>query len=170
MRIDRDTALMGTAFVWANRSTCSRLHVGAVISREGRILVQGYNGAPAGLPHCNHECTCPEGYPYQKEGDEVHRMGCPVPEPCLTAEHAERNAIAWAARNGVRLEGGTLHVTDAPCYNCAMSVVNAGLIEVVYVRPYRLTHGVDLLITASIRVTWLDDWEEPSIDESAEVR
>lgn len=158
---------MGTAFVWAERSTCSRLHVGAVISREGRILVQGYNGAPAGLPHCNHECTCGsyEGYPRIEKGvGEVHRYGCPVPEPCLTAEHAERNAIAWAARNGVRLEGGVMHVTDAPCYNCAMSVVNAGILEVIYVRPYRLTYGVELLERADIRVEEMDEWFEPSID------
>lgn len=51
----RDQALMETARVWAKRGTCSRLKVGAIFSIDGRILVQGYNGAPAGLPHCEHE-------------------------------------------------------------------------------------------------------------------
>src|SRR3546814_15994116 len=59
MKPSRDNTLMGVAELWAEHSTCSRLAVGAVISREGRTLSSGYNGAPAGLPHCDHrECTC----------------------------------------------------------------------------------------------------------------
>ena len=59
-RPDRDDTLMGVAYLFAKRSTCSRLHVGAVFSKAGRILVTGYNGAPSGLPHCDHFCDCAE--------------------------------------------------------------------------------------------------------------
>lgn len=54
-RITRDEMLMGVAEVVAKRGTCSRLQVGAIISRDGRIIATGYNGAPAGIPHCTHD-------------------------------------------------------------------------------------------------------------------
>lgn len=44
---------MKIAFNVAERSTCDRAHVGAVIVRNRRMLTTGYNGAPAGLPHCD---------------------------------------------------------------------------------------------------------------------
>ena len=49
MRPSIDEAMLQTAAVWAQRSTCSRLAVGAVLAREDRVLSTGYNGAPAGL-------------------------------------------------------------------------------------------------------------------------
>lgn len=128
MRPTRDQALMHTAWVWASRSTCSRLDVGCVISRDGRILVQGYNGAPAGMPHCTHDSD----------------------KPCTQAEHAERNAIAWAARNGVKLEGAEMHVTVSPCLSCAMTIVNAGVVKVMWAQEYRDRAGIQLLTAAHI--------------------
>ncbi|MCA1800000.1 MAG: hypothetical protein LC650_01735 [Actinobacteria bacterium] len=134
------------------RSTCPRLHVGAVFSRDGRILVTGYNGAPKGLPHCEHECNC-------RFYQGVHDEGCRFEQPCLTAEHAERNAIAWAARNGVKLEGCEVHVTHMPCLACAMSLINAGVERVTYRNPYRILDGVNLLRQAGIEVEY--DYVEP---------
>ena len=128
MRATRDYALMETASIWAQRSTCSRLAVGCVISRDGRILVQGYNGAPSGMDHCVHE----------------------LDEPCTTAEHAERNAIAWAARNGVRLEGAEMHVTSSPCLACAMAVINSGIVRVRWKHQFRDKAGIELLTEAGI--------------------
>ena len=134
-RPSRDETLMITARVWSHRGTCSRLQVGCVISKGGRILVQGYNGVPAGLPHCVHTDN----------------------EPCTRAEHAERNAIAWAARNGVALKGAEMHITHMPCLACAMGVINAGIHKVTYEEPYRLLDGVDLLVEAGIEVRgWID--------------
>jgi dCMP deaminase len=137
-RPTREEALVETAFVWARRSTCSRLSVGAVIHREGRILSQGYNGAPAGLPHC------PLDEP-EKDRVRVH-----TPEECR-AVHAEANAIAWAARHGVGLEGSGIVITHQPCLNCARLIINAGISSVVYVHPYRLLDGVSLLLDAGIQ-------------------
>lgn len=53
-RLSRDEMLMSTARLVSLRGTCSRLNVGAVFARNGRIISMGYNGAPAGLPHCEH--------------------------------------------------------------------------------------------------------------------
>lgn len=148
-RVTRDEMLMQMALVVAQRGTCSRLQVGVVFSRDGRVISMGYNGAPAGMPHCEHECDCPSrlwdtSWPHDKE--------CRSLRPCTTAEHAERNAIAFSARHGVALEGSTMHVTHMPCLECARSIINAGVEEVVYSQPYRLTTGVELLEQAGVTV------------------
>lgn len=151
-RIDRDTMLMKMAGVASERGTCSRLQVGAVVSKNGRIIATGYNGAPAGLPHCEHVD------PSKLAGGEylnfVNRLGkwANYREGCDIAEHAERNAIAFAARYGLALEGGDMHVTHAPCAACARSVINAGIARVFYRTPYRLTDGVELLRAAGLEV------------------
>ena len=54
MRVTIDETLMTIARIWEDRSTCSRNHVGAVIAKDGRHIGSGYNGAPAGMPHCEH--------------------------------------------------------------------------------------------------------------------
>lgn len=125
-----DLTLMAVAHVWSTRSTCSRLRVGAVLARDGRQLAQGYNGAPAGLPHCVHV-------------DD---------EPCTRAVHAEANVIAAAARYGVSVVDATLYITHAPCAGCAGLLINAGLAEVVYSEPYRSQAGLDALHEAGLGV------------------
>jgi dCMP deaminase len=132
VRLSRDTMLMDMAAVVARRGTCSRLSVGVVLSKDGRVVSMGYNGAPAGMPHCIHTMDETEG--------------------CKNAEHAERNAIAFSARHGVALEGTEMHVTHMPCLDCARSVINAGIIRVSFLKGYRITDGVDLLRAAGIEV------------------
>lgn len=184
-RPSREQALIETAYVWSLRSTCSRLQVGAVIHREGRILTLGYNGAPSGLPHCIHEewvCDSKNPQPMSpgmiealerinssldgptevSDGDRIYWDGKSITmkpsgqpgggPPCTQAEHAERNAIAFAARWGVALEGAELVVTHQPCKPCAMSIVNTGIKKVLYVEKYRLSDGVDLLNSAGVEV------------------
>jgi dCMP deaminase len=137
-RPSRTEVMMETARTFSKRSTCSRLHVGAVFARDGRILVTGYNGAPAGLPHCVHL-----GLLNNTEG-------------CTTAEHAERNGIAFAARHGIKLQGSTVYVTHMPCLACSMSIINAGVEEVIYQEPYRIEDGVRLLARAGVNVLQFD--------------
>lgn len=151
-RPSRDRALMQTAYIWAERSTCSRLHVGCVIHRDGRILVQGYNGAPAGLKHCDHMCDC--GLPIdQALKGAGHKDWCKAAPGCTRAVHAEQNAISFAARWGVELKYASVSVTHQPCMSCAQSIINAGIVEVTYVEPYRLQDGIDLLTEAGIIVS-----------------
>lgn len=148
-RLSRDQALMEMALVIAKRGTCSRLQVGVVFARDGRVVSMGYNGAPSGMAHCNHECDC--GGKANMLGTS-HTLTCRGVQPCTTAEHAERNAIAFAARHGVALKGSTMYVTHMPCASCAMSIINAGIDEVVYKYPYRLVDGVHLLEQAGVAV------------------
>jgi dCMP deaminase len=125
---------METARLWAHRGTCNRLRVGAVFSRSGRVLVQGYNGTPSGMLHCDHQNT----------------------EPCTRSVHAEANGIAWAARNGVSLDGAEVHLTDSPCPSCALLLINAGIVRVVYDREYRIKDGIELLREANLVVLRYD--------------
>lgn len=109
---------MDVAFVVAQRSTCDRAHVGAVLVRERRILTTGYNGAPAGLPHC----------------DEVgHLM---VDGHCVRTLHAEQNAVIQAALHGISTQGATAYVTHQPCLTCSKMLINAGVQRVVYAGNY----------------------------------
>jgi len=156
-RRSREAVLMDTAHVFASRSTCSRAQVGAVIAVSGRIIATGYNGAPSGLPHCDHTCTCESETwaPGERYGDDGldHHPSCPADKlGCTTATHAEANAVAFAARFGVATNHADLYVTMAPCVACARIVVNAGLSTVYYDAPYRDMSGVELLRAAGVDV------------------
>ncbi|MCC6169414.1 MAG: cytidine/deoxycytidylate deaminase family protein [Caldilineaceae bacterium] len=113
-----DEYFMDIAFAVAERSTCDRAHVGAVLVRDRRILTTGYNGAPAGLPHCD---------------DVGHLM---VDGHCVRTLHAEQNAIIQAALHGVSISGAAAYVTHHPCLTCAKMLINAGIKRVVYAGNY----------------------------------
>lgn len=119
-RISRQSLYMQIAQLVSKRGTCDRARVGAVIvDREGNIQSIGYNGAPAGMPHC----------------DEVgHDI---VLEQCIRATHAEQNAILHVARNGGRgIVGSTMYSTHFPCPTCAKLIVSSGIVRLYYVLPY----------------------------------
>ena len=130
-RMSRDEFLMEAAVLVAKRSTCLRLHVGAVVAIDGRILSTGYNGAPSGMPHC--------APPF-----------CGPSEPCTRAVHAEANCIAFAAKHGIALSGGIMYSTDSPCVECAKLIINAGLRGVTYFREYRDRSPIVLMRDAGI--------------------
>lgn len=127
---------MGVAQMISTRGTCNRLQVGAVVSRDGRVLATGYNGPPSGLSHCDHPA-----------GDYEQA----IVRPCTDAVHAEANVIAFAARYGTAVEGADAYVTHSPCTSCAKLLINAGLSQVFYLIPFRDLSGVLLLIRAGVR-------------------
>lgn len=153
-RPTRDEWLMEMAHVVAKRSTCSRKQVGAVISRDGRVLVTGYNGAPAGMAHCDHSCSCFAKFsdPLDRRGRHRHEASCNAQQPCTISVHDVANAIAYAARHGIRVEGADLHTTLTPCVSCAQLTINAGLASVHAAAAYRDTAGWDLLKRAGLEL------------------
>jgi dCMP deaminase len=108
-----DEYFMRIADEVATRATCDRRHVGAVLVRDRSILATGYNGSVRGLPHCD---------------DVGHQMR---DGHCVRTVHAEANAVAQAARNGVRIDGATLYCTILPCLACMQLLANAGVVRVV---------------------------------------
>jgi dCMP deaminase len=134
VRAAENEVLMQCAVAWSRRGTCSRLQVGAVAALEGRILSTGYNGAPSGLPHCEHG---PDGS---------------LNAPCKLAVHAEANVVAWAARRGISLEAASLFTTHEPCLWCARIIVNSGIRIVYYATPYPRESGLSLLDDAGLEI------------------
>ena len=121
----------------SKRSTCERAQVGAVIVRDKRILTTGYNGSPRGLPHCTEVgCLMDNGH-------------------CIRTLHAEQNAIIQAALHGVITEGATIYVTHQPCFNCAKTIINAGVSEIVYDKEYRDDRSLYFLSQAGVKITAL---------------
>lgn len=116
-----DEYFMKLAWLVAERSTCLRHHVGAVIVRDKRILTTGYNGAAAGVKDClslgclRDELKIPSG-----QRHEVCR-----------AIHAEQNAIIQGGFSGTNIKDSTLYCTHTPCILCAKMIVNAGIKRVV---------------------------------------
>jgi dCMP deaminase len=120
----------------AERSTCNRAKVGAVIVRDKNILATGYNGSPAGLPHC------------LDVGCLVYRSTTPsgeVEENCFRTIHAEINAIAQAAKNGASIQGADIYITHTPCIHCFKVLINTGIKRIFYEKPYKL-HTLDELL------------------------
>lgn len=150
-RPTRDDMLLSIAWTVSHRSTCDRLRVGAVLSRDGRVLSTGYNGAPSGMPHCNHECDCGTWAPLFDQ----HTPVCATQQICLNTVHAEANAIVFAARHGVSTQDSSMFVTHSPCMVCARLIINAGIVAVVWSTPYRDTTPLDMLSEAGVKVTTL---------------
>lgn len=113
-----ETYFLSLAAQVSTRATCPRLSVGAVIVRDRAVLASGYNGSMAGAAHCSD-------------------VGClMVDSSCQRTVHAESNAIAQAARNGVRLDGATAYVTHRPCWSCWKLLRNAGVVSVEWSLDY----------------------------------
>jgi dCMP deaminase len=165
-RLSRDQWLMGIADQVSARGTCSRAQVGAIIVRDSRMISTGYNGVPAGMLHCDHTCRCDIGqkhltygsraFPPECRGLPVHDEDCPAERGCDLAVHAEANAIAFAARHGAPVHDCELFTTHQPCLDCAKLIINAGIVRVVFWKPYRRPEGLDLLNAASVRTMKID--------------
>ena len=117
---------MAIARMVAKRSTCLRRQVGAILVKERRILSTGYNGAPAGLRHCE-EVGCIRADTSVPSG-ERHEL--------CRGLHAEQNAIIHAAYHGTSIEGATLYCTNKPCVICSKMIINAGIIKILYEAGY----------------------------------
>lgn len=142
-RLSWDEYFMQICSVVAQRSTCGRAAVGAVIVRDRNILATGYNGAPAGMPHCN-EVGCLVYTSKNPDGE--------TEENCFRTIHAEINAIAQAAKSGVSIRGSDIYVTHSPCIHCLKVLVNTGIGRVCYLKPYKLEQVRDLVTGSGIQL------------------
>jgi deoxycytidylate deaminase len=115
----------------AKDSYCKRLQVGCVIVKGGNIISMGYNGTVSGWDN-----TC-EKSPGISSNEVLH---------------AEENAILKLARDGGGAAGATAVCTDACCLSCAKMIYRSGIDSFYYIRPYRLTDGIDFLRKAGVMV------------------
>ncbi|MGD8371817.1 MAG: cytidine/deoxycytidylate deaminase family protein [Syntrophobacterales bacterium] len=132
----------------AQRSTCNRRRVGAILVKDKRILATGYNGAPSGLPHCldvgcmREQNNIPSG--------QRHEL--------CRGLHAEQNVIIQAARHGIPIQGATLYCTTRPCSICAKMIINASIVAVYYEEGYADELSDQMLKEAGIELV---SWQPP---------
>lgn len=149
---------MDIAKTVAQRSTCYRAKIGALILNQDQIIATGYVGAPRGTRDCLERGNCLR--------EELHIPHGQRYEMCRSV-HAEQNAIINAARAGVTLIGGDMYIygerpengelmSAIPCYFCKRMIINAGLSRV-------FSQMSDGSIKEFSVAEWIDDWQKNDI-------
>ncbi len=137
-----DEYFLQMADLAAQRATCLRRKVGAVLVKDKRILATGYNGAPSGLRHCaetgclREKLNVPSG--------QRHEL--------CRGLHGEQNALIQASLHGVSVKESTLYVTTQPCIICAKMLINAGIREIVISDGYPDEMAMEFLKEAGVKV------------------
>ncbi|MDH3393973.1 MAG: dCMP deaminase family protein [Desulfobulbaceae bacterium] len=141
-----DEYFMSITQLVAQRATCLRRRVGAILVRDKHIISTGYNGAPRKVSHCldvgclREQQNIPSG--------ERHEL--------CRGLHAEQNAIIQAALHGVSVEGATLYCTNSPCSICSKMLINAGIKTIYYREGYADFLGGQMLEEAGVKLVQLD--------------
>jgi len=147
-----DIAHMNAAEGYAKLSYAKRLKVGAIITKDDRVISIGYNGTPAGWDNdCEDEIRETFTYVIDKGGEEYEgaTVGLKTKPEVI---HAESNAIGKLARSSESGDGATMYITHAPCFDCAKLIHVAGITKVFYREAYRSTEGIEFLNKSNIEV------------------
>jgi len=147
-----DIAHMNAAEGYAKLSYAKRLKVGAIITKDDRVISIGYNGTPAGWDN-NCEDAIRETFTYcLGNGDETYEGATVRLKTKPEVIHAESNAIGKLARSSESGDGATMYITHAPCFDCAKLIHVAGIKKVFYREAYRSTEGIEFLNKSNIEV------------------
>ena len=134
-RPDWNQYFMIMAKMIALRSTCNSRPGGAVIvSPDNRILATGYTASVAGSFQCSDKGP---NYCFRREKnvrDSEKYNICP-------SIHAEQNAIIYAAKHGVPVNGSKMYCTLQPCYICLKLIAGAGITQVYFELFYESING-----------------------------
>ena len=140
MRISRDEWGLRLAQITSLRSTCLRRQVGCILTdSRGIVLATGFNGVPAGLPHCNEGYPCPGAEAPSGQALDQCR-----------AIHAEQNALIQLTRP---YEVETVYTTTFPCTHCIKMLMNTSASRIVYLEEYSHNEAQELWRGESLRVT-----------------
>lgn len=165
-------AYMKTAETFAELSHARRLHVGAIVVKDDRIISIGYNGMPAGW---DNDCEnvewmgdaggwlspdeIEEGWPFVGEMITYHddetvnrRMNRYRLKTKPEVLHAETNAISKLAKSTESGNGAAMFVTHSPCLDCAKLIYQSGINSVFYRNSYRSEEGIKFLEKSGVTV------------------
>ena len=149
-----DEYFLKIAKLVSERSTCLRRDVGAIIVKDKKILATGYNGAPAGIAHCDEagciraELNIPSG--------QRHEL--------CRGLHAEQNALLQAALHGNSVKDAILYATIQPCIICVKMIINAGIKEIVIMGDYPDEMAAKFLKEAGLKVR-IKKWTAPTAEK-----
>ena len=142
-------AYMKTAEIFAELSHARRLHVGAIVVKDDRIISIGYNGMPAGWDN-----NCEDEIVVEADVGEDYDIVLKTRPEVL---HAETNAIAKLAKSNDSGMGAIMFITHAPCLDCAKLIYQSGISSVLYRDTYRDTSGITFLEKSGIIVEKLNE-------------
>lgn len=165
-----DYAHMKAAQGYAELSYAKRLQVGAIITKDDRVISIGYNGTPAGWSNeceeiefiedsefLDYPLMVAQGYTFGADKDTagwVKRVTKPE------VIHAEANAVAKLARSSESGEGAHMYITHSPCFECAKLIYTAGIKKVFFREQYRDTKGIEFLKKCNVDVEEICEQEE----------
>ena len=143
-RPSKDEYYIAIAKLASIRSTCLSRKVGCVIVKNDNPISFGFNGPARKMEHCEEAGGCKRrAMPNYKSGAFLEI--CP-------ASHAEQNAVAFAARHGISLEGSTAYVNTFPCKDCMNSLINAGVERIVYDSDYDANLSAEIAKKVGIKI------------------
>ena len=140
---------MDTAKIFAELSHARRLHVGAIVVKDDRIISIGYNGMPAGW---DNNCEYEETVLQSTYGEDTKLVKTGELKTRPEVLHAESNAIAKLAKSSESGLGSDLFITHAPCMDCAKLIYQSGIKRVYFGMAYRDDSGVKFLRNSGIEV------------------
>jgi len=145
---------MKTAEIFSELSHARRLHVGAIVVKDDRIISIGYNGMPAGWDNnCEYE-DIGFGDAVFGESQSLINRGLKTRPEVL---HAESNAIAKLARSNESGLGADIFITHSPCIECAKLIFQSGITRVWFGENYRNTDGIEFLKKSGVKVEQYED-------------
>ena len=163
---------MDVAARFAELSHARRLHVGAIVVKQDRIISIGYNGMPAGWDNnCEYKDYMSrdaggwldpdeiyERWPFEEEDFDpdigyARRYALKTKPEVL---HAESNAIAKLAKSNDCGDGADIFITHAPCIECAKLIYQSGISRVYYGENYRDDAGIEFLKKSGVEIEKLD--------------
>ena len=126
------SAFLDMAERFGQTSEATRLKVGALIVRDGKILSCGCNGQPPGwsFEFC--------------EDDEGNTL--------KSVRHAEVAALEKLWQSTETATGAAMFISHAPCKECCIKMLTAGIEKVYYKHPYRLADGIEYLRLKGVEV------------------
>lgn len=141
---DLQDFFLDTIFNIAETSVARRLKVGAIFVKNNSIVGMGYNHTPFDK---DQNCQV-----QQEDGTLVSKPWINFDQNKDGVIHAEIDCLRRMKLNNISPEGCIVYVTDMPCAFCANELVKSKIKELYYVRPYRITDGVDILQSNGISV------------------
>ncbi|MGI5846063.1 MAG: deoxycytidylate deaminase [Alphaproteobacteria bacterium] len=137
-RASWDEIYLFKAACMATMSHCVSRKVAAIIVKNGREIATGINGTPENCTNCDEIFPPKNSCDYNR--DEHHQF------QLMHEIHAEMNAIAFAAKNGISTNKATLYCTTEPCNDCLKAIIAAGIKRVVYSEKYSYAHRDKLML------------------------
>lgn len=136
-QLQKDMAYIAIAENIGSLSHCVRKQVGCIIvSPQGHIISDGYNGTPQGMDNC---CES------EVDGETLWYV-----------LHSESNAITKLAKSTLSSQDSTMYITLSPCKNCAKLILQSGIKRVVYKRKHSCQEGIEFLESQGIQCDYLD--------------